>query len=136
MDYIKNMKNIIRGYCKNEKAKYVICSFIMFVLQLLIIFILVEWCFFDKICANNISCVASFVMCFLVYRNIVFKSKTNKYKQFLNYIAVYVVNSIIFAVLYDFMLSRINIHYLCMRIILDIVIFTINYVLNKFVIYR
>ena len=115
--------------------KYIISSCLSFIVDISI-FWLINTLLNNIIVATIIARIFSSFVNYLINRNIVFNSNTNKYKTLIQYLILVFVQMLVSAFSVDFIFKFIKINPTFIKILVDSTIFVVNYLIQKHFIFK
>lgn len=127
------IKEIIKKYF--TLVKYIFSSGTSFLIDILL-FTLFEILFKNIIYATILARIVSSLFNYLLNRKLVFKSDSNKYKSLLEYYLLVIMQMLISAFVVDNLYNLVNINPTIIKIPIEIILFMINYVFQKYIIFN
>ncbi len=114
-----------------ELLRYLVTGSIALLLHLLVLYFLVENFKLDKTFASGVGFVCATLVNYFLQKTFVFKSSVNLVSSFAIYCAITVSTLILNVALFWLLSNATDMHYLFVQIVTTVVIFVLNYYLNR-----
>lgn len=115
--------------------KYIMSSGLSFIIDISI-FWLINTIFKNIILATIIARIISSLVNYIINRNIVFKSNLSRRKTIIQYYTLVLVQMLISAFSVDFIFSIIKFNPTIIKIMVDSIIFVVNFLIQKYLIFK
>ena len=130
-------KRLIIKYKDNkELINYIICGFLTFLLSMLIYTLLSEIFKINVLISNTVTWIIAVYFAFIINRRFVFESNKNIVRELAQFYAGRIITLFVEqAILYIFII-RLLLDNLIIKIIAQIIIIILNYIISKFVVFK
>lgn len=115
--------------------KYIMSSGLSFIIDISI-FWLINTIFKNIILATIIARIISSLVNYIINRNVVFKSNLSRRKTIIQYYTLVLVQMLISAFSVDFIFSIIKFNPTIIKIMVDSIIFVVNFLIQKYLIFK
>ncbi len=115
--------------------KYIMSSGLSFIIDISI-FGLINTIFKNIILATIIARIISSLVNYIINRNVVFKSNLSRRKTIIQYYTLVLVQMLISAFSVDFIFSIIKFNPTIIKIMVDSIIFVVNFLIQKYLIFK
>ena len=115
--------------------KYLISSSSSFITDISLFYIF-EKIFNNIVLATILARTISSIFNYILNRNVVFKSTSNKYKSLIEYFMLVIIQMLVSAYAVDILYKIIKHSPTIIKIVVDSIIFIINYLIQKYMIFK
>ena len=115
--------------------KYLISSSSSFITDISLFYIF-EKIFNNIVLATILARTISSIFNYILNRNVVFKSTSNKYKSLIEYFMLVIIQMLVSAYAVDILYKIIKHSPTIIKIVVDSIIFIINYLIQKYIIFK
>lgn len=115
--------------------KYLLSAFSSFIIDITLFYVFHK-IFNNIVLATIFARTISSVYNFIINRNVVFTSKSNKMKSLIQYFILVVIQMLVSAYSVKVLYSVIKNYLTIIKVVVDIIIFVVNFIVQKYVIFK